>query len=137
MKRGLYIVTCVVGLTISLLLLAICINSGKPGMSGISEFMGLTSKNILLNADFKEGLKNWNHDKDVSVFTTNDVNYACIEGDPKDQVRIWQNIPVTSGQTYRLTFNLTGPDKGAIGTLKVAKNSMSGAMAKTIISAIH
>ena len=107
---------------ISLLLLAICINSDKPGMSGISEFMGLTSKNILLDADFKEGLKNWNHDKEVSVFTTNDVTYACIEGNSKDQVRIWQNIPVTSGQTYRLTFNVTGPSKGAFAIYRNAKN---------------
>ena len=107
---------------ISLLLLAICINSGKPCMSGISEFIDLTSKNILLNADFKEGLQNWNHDKNVSIIATNGSNYACVEGALNRQVRIWQNIPVTSGQTYRLTFNVTGPSKGAFAIYRNAKN---------------
>ena len=78
MKRGLYIVTCVVGLMISLLLLAICINSGKPCMSGISEFIDLTSKNILLNADIQEGLMNWNHNKNISIdFNKNWYNILC------------------------------------------------------------
>ena len=78
MKRVLNIVTCVKGLTISLLLLAICINSDKPSMSGISDFMGLTSKNILLNADIQEGLKNWNHNKNISIdFNKNWYNILC------------------------------------------------------------
>jgi hypothetical protein len=122
MKRVLYITACLIGLIASLLLLAVCLNSNNPRISDLSSCIGLTGKNLLLNADFKDGLQKWSRDKAVSILTTNNVNYACIEGNPKDQVRIWQTIPVTSGQTYRLTFNLTGPDKGAFAIYRNAKS---------------
>lgn len=114
MKRGLYITACLLGLIVSLILLAVCLNSNNPRISALSSCIGLISRNILLNADFKDGLQKWSHDKAVSILTTNNVNYACIEGDAKNQVRIWQTIPVSSGQTYRLRFNITGPEKGAL-----------------------
>lgn len=114
MKRGLYLTACLIGLIVSLLLLIACLNSSNPRIGALSSCIGLTSRNILVNADFEDGLQKWSHDKAVSILTTNNVNYVCIEGDAKKQVRVWQTIPVSSGQTYRLTFNITGPEKGAL-----------------------
>lgn len=76
----------------------------------------------MVNADFKDGLKGWEYHEGISVITSNPFNYVCIENDSKKQVRIWQSINVISGKTYRLTFNLTGPDKGAFAIYRNAKS---------------
>lgn len=121
MKKD-YILTCLTGLVISLLLLALCLNFEKSFVCGLSECVGLTGKNLMVNADFKEGLKGWEHHEGISVITSNSFNYVCIENNSKQQVRIWQSINVISGKTYRLTFNLTGPDKGAFAIYRNAKS---------------
>ena len=62
-------------------------------------------KNLILNGDFSKGLDKWNHDKNITVIEkNNDDNYVEIKGNSKSQTRIWQNINVTSGHVYKISF---------------------------------
>ena len=78
-----------------------------------SQFIDLLPKNLILNGNFNEGLKRWSFTDNVDLIETNGINSVCINGSIKNQKRIWQTVNVVSGVTYRLSFDLCGPSKGA------------------------
>ena len=82
-------------------------------VANISEKIGVSSQNLLANSDFHEDFKGWSHTDNTKIVETNGVKILQIRGKNDAQMRAWQNLNVVSGQTYRLFFSLTGPEKGA------------------------
>ena len=83
-----------------------------------SQYIDMLPKNIILNGNFKDGLKEWSYTDSVDLFETNGINAVCISGSEGKQKRIWQTINVVSGKTYRLSFDLVGPSKGAFSIFR-------------------
>ena len=121
MKLHVKILICIFGLVTSLLLLTTCFNNTTTFIEKIAEIIGINSSNLLENGDFKDDFKGWKYNKNSSVLLTNGISCACINGNDKTQTRIWQEINVVSGQTYNLTFTLTGPSKGAFAIYRDTK----------------
>ena len=87
-------------------------------------FSNVVFKNMIRNSDFKDNLNYWMCDNDKGITITNIDNkvYAHIKGPQKWQRRMWQDVNLISGKTYRLTFELKGQQKGAFIILKDHKN---------------
>ena len=121
MKKILYISISIVAIIIAISLLIATSEQDNAFLEKISEIVGLKSNNLLTNADFKEGLKGWRRDENVTLQETNGTKYVCINNVGKGQARIWQNINVVSGKTYRLSFKVTSPHDGAFTILRNVK----------------
>ena len=113
MKNAILLIFSIAAIVIAILILVATSKSDKFLATKLAGVFGLDSPNLLVNSDFDDGLKSWKFTDKVSVIKTNGLNYVCIEGDEKKQKRIWQNVNVISGKTYRLTFKLSGPSQGA------------------------
>ena len=121
MKNILYISISVIAVITAILLLIATSEQNSTISNKISEIVGLKSNNLLTNADFKEGLKGWRRDENVTLQETNGTKYVCINNVGKGQARFWQNINVISGKTYRLSFKVTSPHDGAFTILRNVK----------------
>lgn len=113
MKRSSLILNIVLGCVAVILLLA-SVKSTSSFFVKIDTLCGTLSLNLLQNGNFKEGENDWKHDKNVTITGTN----ACVQADNLKQVRLWQYVNVVSGKTYRLSFALSGPSKGAFAIFR-------------------
>lgn len=80
----------------------------------IDTLCGTLSRNLLQNGDFKARDNSWKHDKGVTITGTN----ACVQANNIKQTRLWQYVNIVSGKTYRLSFDLNGPSKGAFAIFR-------------------
>jgi hypothetical protein len=113
MKRSSLILNIVLGCVAVILLLA-SVKSTSPFFGKLDTLCGTLSRNLLQNGDFKAGDNSWKHDKGVTINGTN----ACVLANPIKQTRLWQYVNVVSGKTYRLSFDLNGPSKGAFAIFR-------------------
>ena len=105
------VITFLILLPISLVLSVLFISSFlKLNSTNLKDFI---SGNILINSNFKEGLKYWRFDNRVSLTNIENKIYAHVKGINQKQTRFWQDIEVVSGRVYRLKFDLKGKQTGA------------------------
>ena len=110
MKRVLKIIISVLAI-IAILFLVASIDSDRTSL--FSELFGIRSKNLLKNSNFQNDLKGWNFNNGVSLIETNGIKLLRIENSGEGQNRIWKNINVITGKTYKLTYTLNSNEDGA------------------------
>ena len=112
-------IVIVVLATISFILSIVALNYIlKFNSTNLKDFI---SGNILLNSDFQDDFKCWNHSNNVKLIETNGTRCVYINNENATQARLWQEINIISGRVYRMTFTLSGSNHGASAILQYSK----------------
>ncbi len=110
MKRVFKIISSILAI-IAILFLVASIDSDRTSL--FSELFGIRSKNLLTNSNFQNDFKGWNFNNGVSLIETNGIKLLRIENSGEGQNRIWKNVNVITGKTYKLTYTLNSDEDGA------------------------
>ena len=112
MKKTIFVIVFATLYIACILLWVSTSNNDNAFVTKLAEITGVKSKNLFVNADFKEGFKGWETDDNIQIVESNGTKCVCLKG-RSDRVKIYQRVNVISGKKYRLTFNLSGSEDKA------------------------
>ncbi len=113
MKKVVLIIVSFLAFVVAVLLLAATSKSNNQFIEKLAVATGVRTENLITNPNFDENFKAWKHDRNVSLINTNGVKYIRIEGNDKNQTRLWQDLNLTTGKYYKLKFNVISKGIGA------------------------
>jgi hypothetical protein len=112
-KKVVLIIVSFLAFVVAVLLLAATSKSNNQFIEKLAVATGVRTENLITNPNFDENFKAWKHDRNVSLINTNGVKYIRIEGNDKNQTRLWQDLNLTTGKYYKLKFNVISKGIGA------------------------
>ena len=74
--------------------------------------------NLFANADFSQGLKDWEKTKGCAVIKEDGKNIVELTGQANEQVRLYQKFNTVAGHVYRLSFNVKYENGNAFGIFR-------------------
>ena len=74
--------------------------------------------NLFANADFAQGLKDWEKTKGCAVIKEDGKNVVELTGQANEQVRLYQKFNAVAGHVYRLSFNVKYENGNAFGIFR-------------------
>ena len=74
--------------------------------------------NLFANADFSQGLKDWEKTKGCAVIKEDGKNVVELTGQANEQVRLYQKFNAVAGHVYRLSFNVKYENGNAFGIFR-------------------
>ena len=74
--------------------------------------------NLFANADFAQGLKDWEKTKGCTVIKEDGKNVVELTGQANEQVRLYQRFNAVAGHVYRLSFNVKYENGNAFGIFR-------------------
>lgn len=74
--------------------------------------------NLFANADFAQGLKDWEKTKGCAVIKEDGKNIVELTGQANEQVRFYQKFNAVAGHVYRLSFNVKYENGNAFGIFR-------------------
>ena len=74
--------------------------------------------NLFANADFAQGLKDWEKTKGCTVIKEDGKNVVELTGQANEQVRLYQKFNAVAGHVYRLSFNVKYENGNAFGIFR-------------------
>lgn len=74
--------------------------------------------NLFANADFSQGLKDWEKTKGCAVIKEDGKNIVELTGQANEQVRLYQKFNAVAGHVYRLSFNVKYENGNAFGIFR-------------------
>lgn len=130
MKKVLtFIVISIVFLT-ALSLLIISFRSDDKLIGKLAVIAGMRSKNLLINADFKEKLNGWDRTKSVRLIETNGINCIYMKGVKDTLISVSQTINVISGVVYNLEYDFEGNGEESLVIYRDKKRSFLNCSSK-------